>query len=140
MYPVTEIFIFIYRFDYIRMKISGKRRGKFYSFDAGCRNCPKQTGKECRAGEFFETRFGFRTITVDVLADQVDFLNVLPPKLQNVWNYFRSGKAFFPTSGKRHDTITAEFTAAFNDRHKSDVGRMPLRAFDRPIIVGFSSI
>src|SRR5437868_797854 len=46
-------------------------------------------------------------------------------------------QAFLPTARKRHDTVSAEFIAAFDYRDKCNKGGMTVSIGDRPIIVVF---
>jgi len=75
MDPVAEILILIDRINYVRMKISRKRSVEFYPLDPGRGNGSQESRERRRTLEQFHSRVGLRTIAVNVLADEMDFLN-----------------------------------------------------------------
>ena len=81
MNPLTKIFMLVDRRHDVRMKIAWERGRELDSLHAGRRHRAQQTTERGSALKPFQTAFGFGSIAIYVLTDEMNFLIAVAPQL-----------------------------------------------------------
>src|SRR5947199_4270487 len=115
MNPLAKTFVLVNRRDNVRIKVARKRSCKLDPLH--CRSCDgaQQTAGRCCAFEAFQPSFGFGSIAVYVLTNQMDFLVPLFFFKQKTAYEICSSSARFAASRERHNAIGAKLVAALDD-------------------------
>src|SRR5437868_4455004 len=121
MNPLAKTFVLVNRRDNVRIKVARKRSCKLDPLHSRSCDGAQQTAERCRAFEAFQPSFGFGSIAVYVLTNQMDFLVPLMTQFVDLSDDICSSSARFAASRERHNAIGAKLIAALDDGNKRDV-------------------